>query len=109
MKETAGCSGRRFSDAEFFYDLDRREPFETFVPKLDKLIFHVDLGSMGEKAKRIEALSGYIAQSMGANEETAKRAGLLCKADLTTEMVQEFPELQGHHGALFMQKPMGMM
>ena len=92
----------RLADARFFWDQDRRQPLADRVPQLEGVAFHARLGSMYEKAKRIEALartlSGWIKD---ADAEEAARAGLLCKADLVTEMVGEFPDLQGIMGSYY--------
>jgi glycyl-tRNA synthetase beta chain len=93
----------RLNDARYFWDLDRKASLESRVPKLDTLVFHEKLGSVGLKVGRIVELAGTIAPLVGADVETAKRAALLCKADLTTEMVGEFPELQGVMGRYYAQ------
>jgi glycyl-tRNA synthetase beta chain len=91
----------RLSDAKFFWDQDRKTPLESLLPKLDQITFHAKLGSQGERVKRIEALAGEIAKSIGADVEKAKLAARLCKADLVTGMVGEFPELQGLMGRYY--------
>ena len=103
----------RLSDAKFFWDQDRKRSLESRVPDLDKVVFHARLGSVGEKALRIERLAPYIAEFMVVDgnrfspeeaKETLARtraAGKLCKADLVTGMVQEFPELQGSIGRYY--------
>ncbi len=88
----------RLSDAKFFWDQDRKTKLEDLLPKLDGITFHAKLGSQGERIKRIEALAGEIAKTIGADVEKAKLAARLCKADLVTGMVGEFPELQGLMG-----------
>jgi glycyl-tRNA synthetase beta chain len=88
----------RLSDAKFFWDQDRKVKLEDWLPKLDTITFHAKLGSVGEQAKRIEALAGEIAKTIGSDVEKAKLAAKLCKADLVTGMVGEFPELQGLMG-----------
>ena len=93
----------RFSDAAFFYDLDQKQSLESHGKKLDTLIFHKDLGSMAEKVQRMSALSSFIGEKMETNVSLCQRAALLCKADLTTEMVGEFPELQGIMGRYYAQ------
>jgi len=85
----------RLSDAQFFYTHDLAIPLEHGLPKLEDTVFHAKLGSQFERVKRIVALSGEIAPRVGANIKDAKRAAMLAKADLVTEMVGEFPELQG--------------
>jgi glycyl-tRNA synthetase beta chain len=91
----------RLNDARYFWDLDRKTALEERVAKLDTLVFHEKLGSVGDKVRRIVELAGQIAPLVGADVETARRAALLCKADLTTEMVGEFPELQGVMGRYY--------
>jgi glycyl-tRNA synthetase beta chain len=91
----------RLNDARYFWDLDRKASLESRVAKLDTLVFHEKLGSVGDKVRRIVELAGQIAPLVGADVETARRAALLCKADLTTEMVGEFPELQGIMGRYY--------
>ena len=88
----------RLSDAKFFWDQDRKTKLEDLLPKLDSITFHAKLGSQGERVKRIEALAGEIAQTIKADVEKTKLAARLAKADLVTEMVGEFPELQGLMG-----------
>ncbi|MEP6828643.1 MAG: glycine--tRNA ligase subunit beta [Aestuariivirga sp.] len=88
----------RLSDAKFFWDQDRKLLLQDLLPKLDKITFHAKLGSQGERVKRIEALAGEIAKTIGADVEKAKQAARLAKADLVSGMVGEFPELQGLMG-----------
>ncbi len=91
----------RLSDAKFFWDQDRKVKLEDQLPKLEAITFHAKLGSVGEQAKRIEALAGEIAKTIGADVEKSKLAARLCKADLVTGMVGEFPELQGLMGRYY--------
>ncbi|MFT9099530.1 MAG: glycine--tRNA ligase subunit beta [Zymomonas mobilis subsp. pomaceae] len=91
----------RLSDARFFWEQDLKIPLENWLPKLDSVLFYEGMGSVGDKAKRIAALSGYIADQIGASPDLAKRAGLLAKADLASNMVGEFPELQGIMGGYY--------
>lgn len=93
----------RLADSEFFWEQDKRQTLESHLEKLDRVLFMKSLGSMGDKAKRIESLSATIASMIGANEQDAKRAGLLCKTDLVTEMVGEFADLQGVMGGYYAQ------
>jgi glycyl-tRNA synthetase beta chain len=93
----------RLNDARYFWDLDRKSALGDRVPKLDTLVFHEKLGSVGDKVRRIVELAGQIAPMVGADVVQAKRAAFLCKADLTTEMVGEFPELQGVMGRYYAQ------
>ena len=91
----------RFADARHFWDLDRTHTLESRVAQLDRIVFHAALGSQGERVRRIVRLAGLIAPMVGADPKQAERAALLCKADLTTGMVGEFPELQGTMGAYY--------
>lgn len=93
----------RLNDARHFWDLDRKTPLGDRVAKLDTLVFHEKLGSVSDKVRRIVALAGEIAPLVGADVELARRAALLAKADLTTGMVGEFPELQGVMGRYYAQ------
>ena len=89
----------RLWDAQFFWDQDRKRPLASRVPQLAGVVFHARLGSLGAKAARLESLAGWLAQRVPeARLELATRAALLCKADLVTGMVGEFPELQGIMG-----------
>jgi glycyl-tRNA synthetase beta chain len=89
----------RLWDAWFFWDHDRKRPFASRVPDLDGVVFHARLGSLGARAVRLETLAGWLAQRVPeAKPARATRAALLCKADLVTDMVKEFPELQGVMG-----------
>jgi glycyl-tRNA synthetase beta chain len=91
----------RFSDARHFWDLDRRTPLRARVHALDKITFHAKLGSQGDRVRRIESLAAYIAPLAGAGPGMAGAAAKLAKADLTTGMVGEFPELQGVMGGYY--------
>ena len=91
----------RFSDARHFWDLDRRTRLADRVPALDGVTFQAALGSQGARAQRISRLAGILAPYAGADPNLASRAGLLAKADLTTGMVGEFPELQGVMGGYY--------
>jgi glycyl-tRNA synthetase beta chain len=91
----------RLADSEFFWEQDKRQTLESRLHKLENVLFMKSLGSMGDKAKRIERLSANIAIMIGANEQNSKRAGLLCKTDLVTEMVGEFADLQGVMGGYY--------
>ncbi len=91
----------RLADSEFFWDQDKRQTLKSRLEKLDSVLFMKSLGSMGDKVKRIEVLSGSIAKMINANEQDAKRAGLLCKSDLVSEMVGEFADLQGVMGGYY--------
>jgi len=89
------------SDAKFFYETDLKTKLEDRLPKLDKIVFHEKLGTQGERVKRIAALAKELAPLVGADEGMAERAATLAKADLVTEMVGEFPELQGLMGRYY--------
>ncbi|MGH6835501.1 MAG: glycine--tRNA ligase subunit beta [Methylocella sp.] len=91
----------RLSDAQFFFETDLKVKLEDRLGKLDQIIFHEKLGSQGARAKRLEGLARYIALYTGADAALAARAALLAKADLTSEMVGEFPELQGVMGRYY--------
>ncbi|MBX6420257.1 MAG: glycine--tRNA ligase subunit beta [Nevskia sp.] len=91
----------RLSDALFFWEQDRRQPLSEYVPALDRITFQKDLGSIGDKARRVAALAARIAEAARADGATVARAAALCKADLVTRMVYEFPELQGVMGGYY--------
>ncbi|HEY8072158.1 MAG TPA: glycine--tRNA ligase subunit beta, partial [Methylocystis sp.] len=91
----------RLSDAKFFYETDLKTKLEDRLPKLDKIVFHEKLGTQGERVQRIAALANELAPLVGADEGMAERAANLAKADLVTEMVGEFPELQGLMGRYY--------
>lgn len=91
----------RFADARHFWDLDRARPLASRVAALDAIVFHAALGSQGERVQRIVRLAGLLAPMVGAPVAEAERAALLAKADLTTGMVGEFPELQGVMGSYY--------
>jgi glycyl-tRNA synthetase beta chain len=88
----------RFSDARHLWDQDRKVRLESRVEKLKSMVFHAKLGTQYERAERLKRLAGRIAGAIGADPALAERAGWLAKADLTTGMVGEFPELQGVMG-----------
>ena len=91
----------RLADAKFFFETDLKIQLDDRLAKLDQIIFHEKLGSQGERAKRLARLSRDIAPLTGAGKALAERAALLAKADLTSEMVGEFPELQGVMGRYY--------
>lgn len=91
----------RLADAKFFWDRDRKRTLESRVGDLKNIVFHAKLGTQYERVERIEALAGEIAAKIGADVTKAKRAARLCKADLTTGVVGEFPELQGVMGRYY--------
>jgi glycyl-tRNA synthetase beta chain len=91
----------RLSDAQFFYHADCSEPLETYLPQLDTVTFQEDLGTMHDKVERIIEAAEEINNQLDLNadkREEIERAALLCKADLVSQMVYEFPELQGIMG-----------
>jgi glycyl-tRNA synthetase beta chain len=91
----------RLSDAKFFYETDLKTRLEDRLPKFKDIIFHEKLGTQAERIERIERLAAELAPLVGADVEKAKRAARLCKADLLTEVVGEFPELQGVAGKYY--------
>ncbi|MFT4253949.1 MAG: glycine--tRNA ligase subunit beta [Caulobacter sp.] len=91
----------RLSDARFFWDEDVKTGFEPWLAKLDGVTFHAKLGTMAQRVERIVALAGEIAPLVGADVAKAKEAARLAKADLTSQMVGEFPELQGIMGGYY--------
>ncbi len=91
----------RLADAKFFYDHDRRQPLAARVEKLRSVVYHGKLGSQADRIERVRVLAGRIAAKIGADPAAADRAALLAKADLVTDMVGEFPELQGVMGRYY--------
>ncbi|MEL7453767.1 MAG: glycine--tRNA ligase subunit beta, partial [Pseudomonadota bacterium] len=91
----------RLEDARFFYENDRQTGLEAMAPKLAKIDFKKELGSVADKVERVAALARELAPNVGADPELAERAARLCKADLVSEMVYEFPELQGVMGRYY--------
>jgi glycyl-tRNA synthetase beta chain len=91
----------RLSDARFFYDQDRKTRLQDRVPRLAHVVYHGKLGSQLERVERIRKLAGTIARALKADAAAAERAAWLAKADLLTEMVGEFPELQGVVGRYY--------
>jgi glycyl-tRNA synthetase beta chain len=91
----------RLADAKFFYDQDRKTRLETRVPRLAGVVHHSKLGSQLERVERIQLLAGKIAHEFGADPLLTGRAAWLSKADLLTDMVGEFPELQGTMGRYY--------
>jgi glycyl-tRNA synthetase beta chain len=91
----------RLSDARFFWEQDLAVRLEDRVPKLDSIVFHEKLGTQGVRVKRIAALARQLAPLVGADAAEAERAAALCKADLVSEMVGEFPEVQGLMGRYY--------
>ncbi|MEN3950844.1 glycine--tRNA ligase subunit beta [Iodidimonas sp. SYSU 1G8] len=92
----------RLSDTKFFWDQDRKATLESRLPALEEVVFHEKLGTLGDKVRRVAALAGELAASIpGADPALARQAAGLAKADLRTEMVGEFPELQGIMGRYY--------
>jgi glycyl-tRNA synthetase beta chain len=91
----------RLSDAKFFYETDLKTKLEVRLPKFEQIVFHEKLGTQAERIKRIERLAVEIAPLVSADVGKAKRAARLAKADLLTEVVGEFPELQGLMGKYY--------
>ncbi|MHC1944837.1 glycine--tRNA ligase subunit beta [Bradyrhizobium sp. UFLA06-06] len=91
----------RLSDAKFFYETDLKTKLEDRLPKFEQIVFHEKLGTQAERIKRIERLAAEIAPLVGADVAKTRRAACLAKADLLTEVVGEFPELQGLMGKYY--------
>jgi glycyl-tRNA synthetase beta chain len=91
----------RLSDARHFWDNDRKTPLSDMAGQLDKVTFHQKLGSVADKVERVAALARELAPAVGADPAMAERAARLSKADLVSEMVYEFPELQGAMGRYY--------
>ncbi|UHC16654.1 glycine--tRNA ligase subunit beta [Methylobacterium currus] len=91
----------RLSDAAFFWETDRKLRLEDRLPKLENIVFHEKLGTQAKRVERIAALARALAPAVGADPDLATRAARLAKADLVTEMVGEFPELQGLMGRYY--------
>ncbi|HEU0070622.1 MAG TPA: glycine--tRNA ligase subunit beta, partial [Alphaproteobacteria bacterium] len=91
----------RLSDARFFWDQDRKHRLDSRIGALKDIVFHAKLGTVAEKVARVKKLAREIAELIGADGAQAERAAELCKADLTTGMVGEFPELQGVMGRYY--------
>ena len=94
----------RLADAKFFWEQDLDHPLDEMAAKLENIAFHTKLGSQKDRVERIAELSYQIAGSVDADPESARRAAQLCKADLVSEMVGEFPELQGLMGRYYAEK-----
>lgn len=88
----------RLADAKFFFDQDRKKTLESRLPGLANVVYHNKLGTQKDRNARLVELAAALAPVCGADVDQAKRAALLCKADLLTDMVGEFPELQGNMG-----------
>ena len=91
----------RLSDARFFFETDKKTRLEARVPKLGAVVYHNKLGNQLQRMQRVQNLAGQIAVLIGADKSHAERAAYLAKADLLTDMVGEFPELQGTMGRYY--------
>ncbi|MHA1552923.1 MAG: glycine--tRNA ligase subunit beta [Alphaproteobacteria bacterium] len=91
----------RLADARYFWETDRKRPLAERLPALDAITFHEKLGSQGDRVRRMIALAAELAPMVKADPDQAERAAMLAKADLVTEMVGEFPELQGFMGRTY--------
>ena len=91
----------RLADAEFFYNEDLKIDLGSNVERLKPIVFHITMGTLYEKVERMVELSAYLAKKLGADEEKARRGAYLAKADLVSNMVYEFPELQGIMGEYY--------
>ncbi|MCP4765341.1 MAG: glycine--tRNA ligase subunit beta [Gammaproteobacteria bacterium] len=91
----------RFADAEFFFAQDSKQGLDKMRQRLDSVVFQEKLGSLGDKTRRIMRLAGHIAKHSGADTDMVRRAADLCKADLMSDMVGEFPRLQGTMGRYY--------
>jgi glycyl-tRNA synthetase beta chain len=92
----------RLADARFFYDQDRKNGFANRVVRLGAVVYHHKLGSLGDRAQRLGRIARSIAEKLGADANLAERAALFAKIDLLTDMVGEFPELQGIMGRYYL-------
>ncbi|WP_434777505.1 glycine--tRNA ligase subunit beta [Neisseria sp. Ec49-e6-T10] len=93
----------RLSDAEFFFNQDKKSTLESRLPKLNQVVYHNKLGTVAQRISRLETIAGDIAAQLNADVSLATRAARLAKADLVTDMVGEFPELQGIMGKYYAQ------
>ncbi|MDP1886359.1 glycine--tRNA ligase subunit beta [Polaromonas sp.] len=91
----------RLADAKFFFDQDRKKSLESRVSGLSRVVYHNKLGTQGERVERVQKIARWVAEKVDANVKHAERAAFLAKADLLTDMVGEFPELQGIMGAYY--------
>jgi glycyl-tRNA synthetase beta chain len=91
----------RLDDAKFFFDQDRKKTLGSRVPGLAKVVYHNKLGSQGDRVERVRAIARWVAEKVDADVGLADRAAELAKADLLTDMVGEFPELQGIMGGYY--------
>jgi glycyl-tRNA synthetase beta chain len=88
----------RLADARFFLEQDQKQPLDALLPALDRVVFQQKIGTIGDKSRRIAAISQKLSEILQFDPEAAARAALLAKCDLLTQMVGEFPELQGVMG-----------
>lgn len=91
----------RLSDAKFFWEQDKKQPLEANLPKLANIVYHAKIGTVAKRVKRIEVLAQQVAKTIGADVTQTKRAAQLCKADLVSNMVDEFASLQGIMGGYY--------
>jgi glycyl-tRNA synthetase beta chain len=91
----------RLADARFFWDQDNKNPLEDLLPQLDNVVFQKTLGSIRDKSKRISEISKKLAEVTSVDKNAVSRAATLCKCDLVSHMVGEFPELQGIMGSYY--------
>ncbi|VAW44945.1 Glycyl-tRNA synthetase beta chain [hydrothermal vent metagenome] len=91
----------RLADAKFFWDQDRKQSLEQFLPRLKTVVFQKQLGTLFDKVERLESLTVIIGKPLGVHAEIASRAARLSKCDLLSEMVGEFPDLQGVMGRYY--------
>ena len=88
----------RLADARFFLEQDQKQPLEAYLPTLDRVVFQQKIGTLGDKSRRMEAISQKLAEILNIDQDSPARAARLAKCDLMTQMVGEFPELQGLMG-----------
>ncbi|MGM3275419.1 glycine--tRNA ligase subunit beta [Ralstonia sp. 24A2] len=91
----------RLADARFFFEQDKKKPLADRVPLLSRVVYHNKIGTQLERVSRLQAIAGQLAEKLGADVAHASRGALLAKADLLTDMVGEFPELQGTMGTYY--------
>ncbi|KHK53798.1 glycyl-tRNA synthetase subunit beta [Ralstonia sp. A12] len=91
----------RLADARFFFEQDKKKPLADRVPLLSRVVYHNKIGTQLERVSRLQAIAGQLAEKLGADMAHASRGALLAKADLLTDMVGEFPELQGTMGTYY--------
>ncbi|MCD4499479.1 glycine--tRNA ligase subunit beta [Chromobacterium vaccinii] len=93
----------RLSDAKFFFEQDKKHRLDSRLPRLANVVYHNKIGSLLERVERLQSIAGAIAHELGADAALAARAAYLAKADLVSDMVGEFPELQGIMGMYYAQ------